>query len=130
MIYLSTYLSIFLSRAVRELFLEQLRVIDSHPYENVGDDGRPLAADGEAVIPDYETIFVKGRAIYLSICLSIYPSIHLSFYLSIYLSIFLSISIYLSIYPSINLSIYGGHLPAIYSINPDCSFYVLLFRGP
>ena len=47
-------------RAVKELFLEQLRVIDSHPYENVGDDGRPLI-DGESVIPDYETIFVKGK---------------------------------------------------------------------
>ena len=32
-------------RAVRELFLEQMRVIDSHPYENVGDDGRPLAGE-------------------------------------------------------------------------------------
>ena len=28
--------------AVRELFLEQLRVIDSHPYENVDNDGRML----------------------------------------------------------------------------------------
>ena len=34
-------------RAVKQLFLEQLRVIDSHPYENVGCDGRPLAADSE-----------------------------------------------------------------------------------
>ena len=55
-----------LCRAVKELFLEQLRVIDSHPYENVGDDGQPLVGDGAAgsggdsVIPDYETIFVKG----------------------------------------------------------------------
>jgi len=49
-------------RAVKELFLEQLRVIDSHPYENVGDDGRPLAGPGEdAVTPDYETIFIKGQ---------------------------------------------------------------------
>ena len=49
-------------RNVRELFLEQLRVIDSHPYENVDDDGRPLLtqADNGNVIPDYETIFVKG----------------------------------------------------------------------
>ena len=46
-------------RAVRELFLEQLRVIDSHPYENVGNDGRPLAAERESSLtPDYETIFV------------------------------------------------------------------------
>ena len=49
-------------RAVKELFLDQLRVIDSHPYENVGDDGRPLI-DGESVIPDYETIFVKGKEV-------------------------------------------------------------------
>ena len=47
---------------MKELFLEQLRVIDSHPYENVGDDGRPLI-DGESVIPDYETIFVKGTEV-------------------------------------------------------------------
>merc|ERR550534_3612726 len=45
-------------RAVRELFLEQLRVIDSHPYENVGNDGRPLANSDNSVTPDYETIFV------------------------------------------------------------------------
>ena len=72
-------------RAVRELFLEQMRVIDSHPYENVGDDGRPLAGeqrkrglvlsltncrlsipfvsgrDSDTVTPDYETIFIKGQ---------------------------------------------------------------------
>jgi len=55
-------------RAVKELFLEQLRVIDSHPYENVGDDGRPLAGPGEdAVTPDYETIFIKGRAEHVDI---------------------------------------------------------------
>jgi len=48
-------------RAVKQLFLEQLRVIDSHPYENVGCDGRPLAADSETITPDYETIFIKGQ---------------------------------------------------------------------
>ena len=69
---------------MKELFLEQMRVIDSHPYENVGDDGEPLLDGGEAgaaggtskgvgggerssrggrdsVNPEYETIFVKGR---------------------------------------------------------------------
>lgn len=46
-------------RAVKELFLEQLRVIDSHPYENVGCDGRPLAENSETITPDYETIFIK-----------------------------------------------------------------------
>jgi len=50
-------------RAVRELFLEQLRVIDSHPYENVGNDGRPLATSDNSVTPDYETIFVKGQEV-------------------------------------------------------------------
>lgn len=50
-------------RAVRELFLEQLRVIDSHPYENVGNDGRPLANSDNSVTPDYETIFVKGQEV-------------------------------------------------------------------
>ena len=54
---------------MKELFLEQMRVIDSHPYENVGHDGQPLL-DGEggqdrrgksgSVTPEYETIFVKG----------------------------------------------------------------------
>ena len=43
-------------RAVRELFLEQLRVIDSHPYENVGNDGRPLVDREKSQTPEYETI--------------------------------------------------------------------------
>ena len=53
---------ILVHRAVRELFLEQLRVIDSHPYENVDDDGNPLCGKGkgaEEITPEYETIFVK-----------------------------------------------------------------------
>ena len=37
----------------------QLRVIDSHPYENVDGDGRPLCHNEEEITPDYETIFVK-----------------------------------------------------------------------
>ena len=37
----------------------QLRVIDSHPYENVDGDGRPLCHnDNDEIAPDYETIFV------------------------------------------------------------------------
>mgnify|MGYP001451476625 CR=1 FL=1 len=49
-------------RAVRELFLEQLRVIDSHPYENVGRDGRPLVdRDGVANTPEYETIDYSAK---------------------------------------------------------------------
>ena len=45
-------------RAVRELFLEQLRVIDSHPYENVGNDGRPLVDRAKSSTPEYETIMI------------------------------------------------------------------------
>ena len=38
----------------------QLRVIDSHPYENVDGDGRPLCHnDNDEIAPDYETIFVQ-----------------------------------------------------------------------
>ncbi len=50
---------ILVHRAVKELFLEQLRVIDSHPYENVDDDGNPLFRHPDEITPDYETIFVK-----------------------------------------------------------------------
>ena len=42
--------------AVRELFLEQLRVIDSHPYENAGNDGRPLVGDTTSASLEYKTI--------------------------------------------------------------------------
>ena len=52
---------ILVHRAVRELFLEQLRVIDSHPYENVDDEGNPLCKNPEEIIPEYETIFVKNE---------------------------------------------------------------------
>ncbi len=54
---------ILVHRAVRELFLEQLRVIDAHPYENVDGDGNPLASGGsssEQITPDYETVFVAS----------------------------------------------------------------------
>lgn len=50
---------ILVHRAVRELFLEQLRVIDSHPYENVDDEGNPLGRNSDGEAPDYEAIFVK-----------------------------------------------------------------------
>ena len=45
-------------RAVKELFLEQLRVIDGHPYENVGNDGRPLVDRAKSSTPEYETIMI------------------------------------------------------------------------
>ena len=52
---------ILVHRAVKELFLEQLRVIDSHPYENVNAEGLPLLQDDDddEITPDYETVFVK-----------------------------------------------------------------------
>jgi hypothetical protein len=34
-------------------------VIDSHPYENVDGDGRPLCHDDDEIAPDYETVFVQ-----------------------------------------------------------------------
>ena len=52
---------ILVHRAVRELFLEQMRVIDAHPYENIDDDGNPLCKNPDEVIPEYETIFVKSE---------------------------------------------------------------------
>ena len=45
--------------AVKELFLEQLRVIDSHPYENVDDDGHPLEVNEPTLDTDYETVVVN-----------------------------------------------------------------------
>ena len=48
---------ILVHRAVKELFLEQMRVIDSHPYENVDDDGHPLVDNKEDT--DYETVVVS-----------------------------------------------------------------------
>jgi len=49
---------ILVHRAVKELFLEQMRVIDSHPYENVDDDGHPLVDNKEDT--DYETVVVNN----------------------------------------------------------------------
>lgn len=38
-----------------------MKVIDSHPYENVDDDGNPLGRRrGDDIQPDYETILVKN----------------------------------------------------------------------
>ena len=58
---------ILVHRAVKELFLEQLKVIDAHPYENVDDEGHPISMlsnlhdFNEPIVPDYETIFIKGN---------------------------------------------------------------------
>ncbi|KAK6619869.1 hypothetical protein RUM44_006269 [Polyplax serrata] len=45
---------ILVHQAVRELFKEQLRVIESHPYENIDFNGVPLIKDSEE--PFYDTI--------------------------------------------------------------------------
>ena len=41
-------------------------MIDAHPYENVDDDGHPISIYrsndcNEPIVPDYETIFIKGN---------------------------------------------------------------------
>eukprot|EP00096_Caligus_rogercresseyi_P016245 TRINITY_DN884_c0_g1_i2.p1 TRINITY_DN884_c0_g1~~TRINITY_DN884_c0_g1_i2.p1 ORF type:complete len:992 (-),score=351.14 TRINITY_DN884_c0_g1_i2:57-3032(-) len=62
---------ILVHRAVRELFLEQLRVIDTHTYENVDNNGLPiypnnninLLSQGEESDTEYETVFVNEQNI-------------------------------------------------------------------
>ncbi|CAG0898656.1 unnamed protein product [Darwinula stevensoni] len=67
---------ILVHRAVRELFLEQLKMIDSHPYENVDMNGEPLGENGGAETEEdmeplcrqgtpphaYETIFPQASS--------------------------------------------------------------------
>jgi tyrosine-protein phosphatase non-receptor type 12/18/22 len=36
---------VLVHQAVRELFREQLRMIDSHPYENIDANGMPLVKE-------------------------------------------------------------------------------------
>mgnify|MGYP003353185790 CR=1 FL=1 len=52
---------ILVHRALRELFIEQLKMIDAHPYENLDVNGHPLiGVPGEIRIePSYETVFVE-----------------------------------------------------------------------
>ena len=38
-------------QGVKQLFQEQLKVIDSHPYENLDEDGEPLGMEGEGEGP-------------------------------------------------------------------------------
>ncbi|XP_063219450.1 tyrosine-protein phosphatase non-receptor type 12-like [Bacillus rossius redtenbacheri] len=45
---------ILVHQAVRELFCDQLRVIDSHPYENIDVNGLPLVKDEEE--PTYDAV--------------------------------------------------------------------------
>ena len=50
---------ILVHRALRELFIEQLKMIDAHPYENLDVNGHPLICPPVQIDPSYETIFVK-----------------------------------------------------------------------
>jgi len=51
---------ILVHRALRELFIEQLKMIDAHPYENLDVNGHPLICpEINKIDPSYETIFVK-----------------------------------------------------------------------
>lgn len=47
---------ILVHRAVRELFEEQLKIIDSHPYANVDINGLPIDLRAELEEPVYETV--------------------------------------------------------------------------
>ncbi|XP_043232412.1 mediator of DNA damage checkpoint protein 1-like [Amphibalanus amphitrite] len=49
-------------RAVRQLFADQLRVIESHPYANVDSAGKVLAASAAADSGDYEEICLAVEA--------------------------------------------------------------------
>jgi len=52
---------ILVHRALRELFIEQLKMIDAHPYENLDVYGHPLICPSPEIRidPNYETIFVE-----------------------------------------------------------------------
>ena len=52
---------ILVHRALRELFIEQLKMIDAHPYENLDVNGHPLICSPREIRidPSSETIFVK-----------------------------------------------------------------------
>ncbi|XP_040578834.1 uncharacterized protein [Lepeophtheirus salmonis] len=59
---------ILVHRAVRELFLEQLRVIDTHTYENVDNNGLPIYRSSNNIAGDesdteYETVCVNEQNI-------------------------------------------------------------------
>ena len=75
---------ILVHRAVKELFLEQMRVIDSHPYENVDDDGHPLVDNKEDT--DYETVVVSVQLKSLfdefSLCLNLFCFVRKFLYLT------------------------------------------------
>lgn len=47
---------VLVHQAVRELFNEQLRMIDSHPYENIDSNGMPIV---EPIEPTYVTFEEK-----------------------------------------------------------------------
>lgn len=58
---------ILVHQAVKELFLEQLRMIDSHPYENIDCDGCLISSEAP-VDPLYDTIESEYYTAQLAIC--------------------------------------------------------------
>jgi len=52
---------VLVHRAVKELFEEQLRIIDSHPYANVDHNGLPLDIKSDLEEPTYETVDFQMR---------------------------------------------------------------------
>lgn len=57
---------VLVHQAVRELFREQLKTIDSHPYENIDCNGMPLFKDLDPIYdfvsaPQEEKAEVNGR---------------------------------------------------------------------
>jgi len=52
---------ILVHQAVRELFREQLRMIDSHPYENIDANGMPLVKEEQEPVYDSPTIIVLAE---------------------------------------------------------------------
>jgi hypothetical protein len=48
-------------QAVRELFREQLRMIDSHPYENIDANGMPLVKEEQEPVYASPTIIVLAE---------------------------------------------------------------------
>lgn len=68
---------ILVHRALRELFIEQLKMIDAHPYENLDVNGHPLICPPQEIRidPSYETIFVKVNSTGESMHVTIFCSI-------------------------------------------------------
>lgn len=52
---------VLVHQAVRELFHEQLRMIDSHPYENIDANGMPLVKEEQEPMYATPTIAVLAE---------------------------------------------------------------------